>query len=138
MLLGRYRSYVANGLGGIAPYARSSGLLLTTQIIERRREMGLLRVIGAEDRAVARAIWLEALVIGLSGAVLGAVISVGTSYLWVHVNFRILIGYIVEHHIAAFTAAWCVLLAGGVALFAGRLAARRALRVPVLDTLRYE
>ena len=26
MLLGRYRSYVANGLGGIAPYARSSGL----------------------------------------------------------------------------------------------------------------
>lgn len=112
--------------------------LLTTQIIERRREMGLLRVIGAEERVVARAIWLEALVIGIAGAVLGAVISIGTSYLWVHVNFRILIGYIVEHHFAAVTAAWCVLLASGVALFAGRLAARRALREPVLDTLRYE
>ena len=47
--------------------------LLTTQIIERRREMGLLRVIGADEPVIARAIWLEALVIGLSGAVLGAV-----------------------------------------------------------------
>lgn len=32
--------------------------------------------------------------IGLSGAVLGAAIGVGTSLLWVRVNFRILIGYI--------------------------------------------
>jgi len=78
------------------------------------------------------------LVIGLSGAVLGALVSVGTSYLWVHVNFRILIGYIVEHHFAAFTALWCVILAGGMAMLAGRLAAARALREPVLDTLRYE
>jgi putative ABC transport system permease protein len=112
--------------------------LLTTQIIERRRELGLLRVLGADAAVVARAIWLEALVIGLSGAVLGALVSVGTSFLWVHVNFRILIGYIVEHHFAAFTALWCVILAGGMAMLAGRLAAARALREPVLDTLRYE
>lgn len=112
--------------------------LLTTQIIERRREIGLLRVMGADAVVVARAIWLEALVIGLSGAVLGAIISIGTSFIWVHVNFRILIGYIVEHHFAAFTAVWCVVLAGGMAMLAGRLAARRALREPVLDSLRYE
>jgi putative ABC transport system permease protein len=112
--------------------------LLTTQIIERRREMGLLRVMGADTDVVARTIWLEALVIGLSGALLGALISIGTSYLWVHFNFRILIGYVVEHHFAGFTAAWCVLLAGAMAMLAGRLAAQRALREPVLETLRYE
>ena len=112
--------------------------LLTTQVIERRRELGLLRVIGADQRVVAQSIWLEALVIGLCGALFGAAISVGTSLLWVHVNFRILIGYVLEHHFAAFTAVWCVFLAGGMALLAGRLAAARALREPVLDTLRYE
>jgi putative ABC transport system permease protein len=112
--------------------------LLTTQVIERRREIGLLRLLGADEPTVARGIWLEALIIGLCGAVFGAIISIGTSLLWVKVNFRILIGYIVEHHFAAFTALWCVILAGGMAMVAGRLAAARALREPVLDTLRYE
>jgi hypothetical protein len=56
----------------------------------------------------------------------------------VHVNFGVLIGDIVGHHFAAFTAVWCVILAGGIAMPAGRLAAARALREPVLDTLRYE
>ena len=68
----------------------------------------------------------------------GSVLGVGTSLLWVHVNFRILIGYILEHHFATFTAAWCLVLAAGVAMLAGQLAARRALRQPVLDALRYE
>jgi putative ABC transport system permease protein len=112
--------------------------LLTTQIIERRREMGTLRLIGAPEAVVARAVWLEALVVGLSGAVFGTLVSIGTSRLWVHITFPILIGYIVEHHFAVLTAVWCVLLAGGFALLAGWLAARRALREPALDTLRYE
>jgi len=112
--------------------------LLTTQIIERRRETGLLRVLGADEPVIARAIWLEALVIGLAGAALGAIVSIGTSYLWVRINFRLLIGYIVEHHFAGMTAARCMVLAGIVALLAGWLAARRALREAVLETLRYE
>lgn len=112
--------------------------LLTTQIIERRREIGTLRLVGTPEPLIARAIWMEALIIGLSGALFGVIISIGTSLLWVRVNFRILLGYIVEHHFAVLTAVWCVLLAGGVALLAGRLAARRALREPALEALRYE
>jgi putative ABC transport system permease protein len=112
--------------------------LLTTQIIERRREVGVFRALGADGPDVARAIRLEATTIGVAGALLGAVLAVGTSLMWVRVNFRILIGYVLEHHFAALTAAWCVLLAGGVAMIAGHLAARAALRQPVLDSLRCE
>jgi putative ABC transport system permease protein len=112
--------------------------LLTTQILERRREMGILRALGSEEERIGRTIWLEALVIGVVGATLGAILGVGTSLLWVHVNFRILIGYVLEHHFALLTAAWCVVLAGGVAMLAGWLAARGALRQPVLESLRYE
>lgn len=112
--------------------------LLTTQIIERRQEIGIFRAVGADEPRVSRAIMLEAFVIGLAGAMLGTLLAVGTSLLWVLVNFRILIGYILEYHFPLLTALWCVLLAGGVAITAGHLAARRALRQPVLDSLRYE
>jgi putative ABC transport system permease protein len=112
--------------------------LLVTQMLERRREMGIFRTIGADDRRIARSILHEALAIGTVGALLGCVLGAGTSLLWVHVNFRILIGYIIEHHYAVLTAGWCLVLAAGVAVLAGLLAARRALREPVLDSLRYE
>ena len=112
--------------------------LLTTQILERRQELGILRAVGSDDLRIARSIRLEALVIGVAGAVLGCLLGVGTSLLWVHVHFRILIGYVLEHHYALVTAAWCLVLAAGVAMLAGQLAARRALRLPALDALRYE
>ena len=112
--------------------------LLATQIIERRREVGVFRALGADESHIARAIRLEAVTIGAVGALLGAVLAVGTSLLWVRINFRILIGYILEQHFAALTACWCVLLAAGVAMIAGQLAGRGALREPVLDALRSE
>jgi len=112
--------------------------LLTTQILERRREVGIFRALGSDGSRIARAIRLEALVIGTVGALVGCILGFGTSLLWVHVNFRILIGYILEHHFATLTAAWSVILAAGVATLAGQLAARGSLRQPVLDTLRSE
>jgi putative ABC transport system permease protein len=112
--------------------------LLTTQIIERRGEVGIFRAIGAEGKQVSRAITLEALVIGVGGALLGIVLAIGTSLLWVLVNFRILIGYVLEYHFPTLMAAWSIILAALVAATAGRLAARKALREPVLDSLRYE
>jgi putative ABC transport system permease protein len=112
--------------------------LLTTQIIERRGEVGIFRAIGAEGRQVSRAIQLEALVIGVGGALLGIVLAIGTSLLWVLVNFRILIGYVLEYHFPTLMAVWSIILAALVAAMAGRLAGRKALREPVLDSLRYE
>jgi putative ABC transport system permease protein len=122
---------IAVTLAGIAD-------LLTTQIIERRREIALFEVLGAEQATIARAVWLEALLLGLCGAALGALISIGTSFLWVRITFRLLIGYIVVHHFALARAIESIALAGAVAFLAGWLAARRALRLPVLDALRYE
>jgi putative ABC transport system permease protein len=110
--------------------------LLTTQMLERRQELAIFRALGVEDRRLRRAVRLEAGVLGLAGGLLGAVLAVATSALWVRVNFRILIGYILEYHYPTATALWCVGLAGGVAVLAGHLAVRGALREPVLDALR--
>lgn len=112
--------------------------LLTTQIIERRGEIGIFRAVGAEARQVSKAIRIEALVIGVVGACLGILLGVGTSILWVRVNFRILIGYILEYHFPLLTAVTSVVLAGTVAVVAGWLAARKALKESILESLRYE
>jgi len=112
--------------------------LLLTQIIERRQELGVFRAIGADAPKVARGVRIEAGVIGFAGAALGAVLAVGTSLIWVRVNFRILIGYVLGFHFPLATATWCIALASGVAVIAGELAARKALRQPVLDALRCE
>ncbi len=112
--------------------------LLTAQIIERRGEVGIFRAIGAERKQITRAIQLEALAIGVGGTLLGILLAVGTSLIWVRVNFRILIGYILEYHFPMGTAVWGVLLATFVAVIAGHLAARKAIRQPILDSLRYE
>ena len=112
--------------------------LLITQIMERRGEVGVFRAVGAERVQVGRAIRLEALAIGVAGSVLGILVAVGTSLLWVHVNFRVLIGYILEFHFPIWMALWCIVLASLVAMLSGHLAARRALRQPILEALRYE
>jgi len=112
--------------------------LLTTQMLERRQELGIFRALGMEEERVRAAVRLEAAVLGLAGGLLGALVAVATSTLWVRVNFRILIGYIIALHYPVGTALWSVTLAGGVALLAGHLAVRGALREPVLDALRAE
>jgi len=103
--------------------------LLTTQILERRRELGILRALGSDDSRIARSIRLEALAIGVAGAVLGCLLGVGTSLLWVRVHFRILIGYVLEHHYALVTARGVSYWRRG-RYAGGQLAARRALRLP--------
>jgi putative ABC transport system permease protein len=112
--------------------------LLTTQIIERRGEVGVFRALGAEGRQIGRAVLLEAFSIGVVGALLGIFLAVGTSLLWVRVNFRVLIGYMLEYRFPFLMAAWCIALAAIVAVVAGHLAARKAIRQPILDSLHYE
>src|SRR5437773_11878179 len=71
--------------------------LLTTQILERRQELGILRAVGSDDLRIARSIRLEALVIGVAGAGLGCPLGVRRSLRRVHVHFRFLIRYVFEH-----------------------------------------
>src|SRR4029453_15622381 len=66
--------------------------LLTTQINERRREIGIFRAIGAEEQNVSGAIRLEATVIGVTGACLGILLGIGASLLGVGGNLTLLIG----------------------------------------------
>ena len=105
---------------------------LALSVVERSRELGLLRAVGLQRRQLKRMIRVESVVIALFGALLGVVVGIGFGYAFVSAlhdqgitQFAIPTGRI-----------FAVLLAaafGGV--IAAALPARRAARLKVLDAI---
>ena len=112
--------------------------LLLSAILERRRELSLWRVIGADERVVRRSVVIESATIGMVGAALGVVLGFITAWIWVHINFRYLLGYYLDYYFAAGSAAWFVVLVMAMTIVAGYAAAVRATRLSVLEGLRVE
>ncbi len=110
--------------------------LLLARIVERQRELALWRVIGADDATVRRTIVLESATIGSLGALLGVPVGLITSWMWVAVNYRYLLGYDLDFHVALST----VGLSTGIVLFmtlaTGYFAARYATHEPILQGIR--
>jgi putative ABC transport system permease protein len=112
--------------------------LLLANLWERRRELALWRVIGADPPMVRRSIVLESATLGGLGAVLGLAIGLATTWVWVRINYRYLLGYHLDLHLGVGAAAWFVALALAATIAAGWAAARHATRQPVLDGIQVE
>ena len=107
-------------------------------VLERTREIGIMRAIGADDRAVMRTIIAEGMVIGIISFVLAVVLSVPFTYLLstivslavfqspIHVVFTYM-GY----------AIWLG-LALALSVVASILPARNAARLTIREVLAYE
>nr|PZN71765.1 MAG: hypothetical protein DIU55_07940 [Bacillota bacterium] len=110
---------------------------LLSAILERRREFGVLRAVGARRGEVLRVVLGEALSIGLVGGLIGSVAGLALQ--------RVMVA--TSHYINGASADWVLdwpslALAAAVALLLGPLAgllpARWAARLDVVDALRYE
>jgi putative ABC transport system permease protein len=77
---------VLYGLLGLAIVISILGIIntLALSVVERRREIGMLRAIGAQRRQVRRAIRLESLLIAIFGAILGLVLGITFGVLFTH------------------------------------------------------
>jgi putative ABC transport system permease protein len=67
---------MAGVLGGFAAVAAVNTLVMT--VLDRRRELGTLRLIGSTRRQVLRMIRWEALLVALTGIALGTAIALAT------------------------------------------------------------
>jgi putative ABC transport system permease protein len=112
--------------------------LLLAAIWERRRELALWRVVGAEDETILRAITIESATVGLLGVALGAGVGVITAWIWIRANYRHLVGFIIEYHFALATTLTMALLVLLTTVATGYVAARYALRQSVLDGIQAE
>jgi putative ABC transport system permease protein len=77
---------VLYGLLGLAIVISILGIIntLALSVVERRREIGMLRAIGALRKQVRRAIQLESLLIAIFGALLGLVLGITFGALFTH------------------------------------------------------
>lgn len=112
--------------------------LLLSAIIERRRELAVWRLVGADDGEVRRSVVIEAGTVGVIGILLGLVVGAVTTWIWVAINFRYLLGYHLELHLARTATLWYCVLIMVMTLLAGSIAARRAIREPILDAIHTE
>jgi len=131
---------VLAGIGLIALAIATLGITnaLLAAVRERRREIGVLKAIGARDRDVLRLFLVEAGVLGLLGGLIGTLGGLGlASLVGVVVNGYLrsqgLVGVRPELPLAIAVAG--VAGAGLLAVLAGAIPARRAARLPAREAV---
>ncbi len=109
---------------------------LAASVLERRREIGLLRAMGASSFRVARVFWVEGVALGGIAWLLGALLGLPLAYGFIQVMSKLV--FRVDFIIAP--SAFVVMLAAVliIATLASIIPALRASRVRIADMLRYE
>jgi len=139
----RYVRVVEIVLGGIGIIALAIAALgianaLLAAVRERRREIGVLKAVGARDRDVLRAFLIEAGVMGALGGLIGSVLGLAVA----RVVAAVVDGYLTSQGLAGVRVGMPYHLGlaavGGsvvLALLAGALPARRAARLPAREAV---
>ncbi len=107
-------------------------------VLERTREIGITRAIGADDRAVMRTVIAEGLVIGMISFALAIVISVPITYLlsWI-ISVAVFESPLATHFTWQGYLIWLALLLV-LSTVASILPARNAARLTIREVLAYE
>jgi hypothetical protein len=131
---------VLAGIGVIALAIASLGIAnaLLAAVRERRREIGILKAVGARDRDVLRSFLIEAAVMGAVGGLLGTVLGLSLA----RIVAAIVNGYLTSQGLAGVHVGTPVTLgvatvvgATVLALVAGWVPARRAARLPAREAV---
>ncbi|MBN1681571.1 MAG: FtsX-like permease family protein [Anaerolineae bacterium] len=114
------------------------GLLntLTINILERTREIGIVRAVGGSRKQVRRIVIAEALLLGLFGAAVGVLVGVAMSYGFTLVFT--MIGWKVPYVFPAIGIIAAIIIAIMLGLFSSILPARNAARLDIIRALQYE
>ena len=131
---------VLGAIGLIALVIAALGITnaLLAAVRERRREIGVLKAIGARDRDVARTFLIEAGMLGLVGGVVGT----AAGFVTARIVGAVVNGYLVRQgldgvavDVPAGLVAGAVAGSALLAMAAGTLPARRAARLPARDAM---
>lgn len=109
---------------------------LTLNVLERRREIGVLRAIGAEDRNLVQVFLTEGLALGLGGWMLGAIIGYPLGQLLLGLMKSVL--FQIDYIFSPAMILTSLLFALGLAALASLAPALGAARMRVTEVLRYE
>lgn len=136
--------YVLGGIGGIALAVAAIGVVNTMvmAILERTREIGVMRAVGARRKTVSRLFTFEAGLLGFWGGVIGVAIGYGLTRLAnVIINKQLASNSVKAHDIIRMPL-WLILAVIGITTLIGILAglypAHRAAKLDPVEALHYE
>jgi putative ABC transport system permease protein len=111
---------------------------LLSGILERQRELAVLRAIGGSPAQISRLIVWESGLLGVVGCVLGTAAGILLSILLIQVINKQSFGWTIVFHAAPFGVMQAVALALITTVLAGYGPGRRAAKLPVAESLQYE
>ncbi|HXG13401.1 MAG TPA: FtsX-like permease family protein [Gemmataceae bacterium] len=123
-------------VGMVAAIGVVTSLLIS--VLQRRRELGLLRALGASRGQVLRSVLAEAVLMGLIGAVSGLLIGIPMEYYAVRVILLEEAGFSFGVRVPWQVAGGVIGLATLIATLAGLLPAWHAVRLRIADAIAYE
>ena len=132
-------------LGGISLLVASFGIANTMimSILERTREIGIMKAIGAEDREIKLIFFVEAAVIGVVGGVVGVLIAWGIDGLANRLAYRFILkpqgaSFIDFFSMPIYLSLGAILFALVVSILAALYPASRAARIDPVRALRHD
>jgi putative ABC transport system permease protein len=125
---------------GIAVLVAILGIVntLTVSITDRKRELGVLKAVGALRRQIRQAIWLEAASVAVIGLALGAVLGAITLYYLLDVVQRDATGMRLDYQYPVTTMLSLVPIMLAAAFIAALWPSEAAARRPLVEALEYE
>ncbi len=131
-------------LGLVALSVAALGMFntLTVSLLEKTREVGLMKAIGMRSSEVKRLFLAESIIMGLSGGIFGLLLGVGAGYALSFALSSISVfkglGYINLVSVPLFLALGILSLSFLVGVGTGLYPAHRATKISALNALRYE
>jgi ABC-type lipoprotein release transport system permease subunit len=132
-------------LGGISLLVASFGIANTMimSILERTREIGIMKAIGAEDREIKLIFFVEAGLIGLAGGVVGSLAAWAIAAVANRVAYRFIlkpqgVAYVDFFALPPYLWLGAIIFAVAVAILAALYPAARAARIDPVKALRHD
>src|ERR1043165_1522965 len=132
-------------LGGISLLVASFGIANTMimSILERTREIGIMKAIGAEDREIRLIFFVEAAVLGVVGGVIGVVLAWGIDGAANRLAYRFILkpqgaSFIDFFELPLYLSLGAILFAPVVSILAALYPASRAARIDPVRALRHD
>lgn len=111
---------------------------LLASVLERTREIGILRSIGMQRRQVSRVVVLESALLGVVGGLMGCAGGVVLGWISMEGFYRADYGASAEFYLPFSAIIWALAIAAALAALAGLYPARRAAKTNIVEALAYE
>lgn len=123
-------------VGVVAALGVVTALLIS--VLQRRRELGLLRAVGATQPQVLKSVLAEAFLMGMIGTILGILVGLPMEWYLLRIVLVEESGFVFPMIIPWKAALGIGVIAVGIATLAGLIPALHAVRMRIVDAIAYE